>query len=77
MSCMRCAKSRKPSHEHTKGKPQKDRRLTRKTRVLLSSIFFMADSVVSGHLITAYLSSFSRPTALQQRYRTDTGGSTG
>ncbi len=28
------------------------------TSVLLSSIFFMADSVVSGNLITAYASSF-------------------
>jgi|EP00953_Heterococcus_sp_UTEX-ZZ885_P018537 hypothetical protein len=31
---------------------------TMKTSVLLSSIFFMADSVVKGYLITLYLSSF-------------------
>jgi hypothetical protein len=37
---------------------------TRKTSVLLSSIFFIADSVVSGHLSTAYWSSFCTPTAL-------------
>jgi hypothetical protein len=41
------------------------------TRVLLSSIFFMADSVVRGHLSTAYWSSFSRPTALQQEVHKD------
>jgi len=31
---------------------------TMKTRVLLSSIFFMADSVVSGYLMVRYLSIF-------------------
>ena len=31
---------------------------TMKTRVLLSSIFFIADSVVRGNLTTLYLSSF-------------------
>ncbi|GIL91774.1 hypothetical protein Vretifemale_19371, partial [Volvox reticuliferus] len=35
-------------------------RSTMNTRVLLSSIFFIADSVVSGYLRTAYWSSFWR-----------------
>merc|ERR1719424_1232325 len=34
---------------------------TMKTRVLISSIFFIADSVVSGYLMIEYLSSFVRP----------------
>merc|ERR1719223_1609492 len=33
---------------------------TRNTRVLISSIFFMADSVVTGHWIMRYLSILSR-----------------
>lgn len=35
------------------------------TRVLLSSIFFMADSVVKGYLRTAYASIFCTEAALQ------------
>merc|ERR1719265_458036 len=34
-------------------------RSTRKTRVLISSIFFMADSVVTGAMMMRYLSSLS------------------
>merc|ERR1719281_2111509 len=34
---------------------------TMKTSVLISSIFFMADSVVKGYLITAYLSILVMP----------------
>ena len=37
------------------------------TRVLLSSIFFIADSVVSGNLTIANSSSFSAEGALQTR----------
>merc|ERR1719446_654829 len=33
---------------------------TRKTKVLISSIFFMADSVVRGHFMIAYLSILFR-----------------
>merc|ERR1719221_163088 len=33
---------------------------TKKTRVLISSIFFMADSVVTGHWMILYLSLRSR-----------------
>merc|ERR1719444_550522 len=33
---------------------------TKKTRVLISSIFFMADSVVTGHWMMRYLSFLSR-----------------
>merc|ERR1719392_253198 len=33
---------------------------TRNTRVLISSIFFMADSVVTGHWMMRYLSILSR-----------------
>merc|ERR1719436_2210022 len=33
---------------------------TRKTSVLISSIFFIADSVVTGHWMTRYLSILSR-----------------
>lgn len=36
---------------------------TMKTKVLLSSIFFMADSVVNGNLITLYESFFGAPAA--------------
>merc|ERR1712086_647672 len=41
---------------------------TMKTRVLISSIFFMADSVVSGYLMTAYLSIFDKPCTDFLRY---------
>ena len=41
---------------------------TMKTSVLLSSIFFMADSVVSGNLMMAYLSCFASPVPDERAY---------
>ena len=44
---------------------------TKLTKVLLSSIFFMADSVVKGYFTTAKLSSFGGLGALQQSAESD------